>query len=579
MTAPDVTTNVIAAVRAGTQASTLESDQLEFKTVGRSLPDTLLDLAEAATCLANAQGGHIVVGVEDKLAGPQALVGSGVLDPVRTQRRIYELTDPSLIVTVDAVDSGGVHLLVITAPRSPDVHQVRGRATERVGTSCEPMSTARIAAVVADRRGHDWSVEDSGHDASTVTARAVEEARRLLAETPDPERRRWADLSVRDLLRRLGVVTVGGGLSNGGALLFTSHRREPLAAYTHRRTRSGELTHNEALAGAGLPVLLRCLELIDNRTDRTPINLPTGQQLFIADLPDIAVREAVVNAFVHRDYQASGPVQVEHSPTRLAVTSPGGFVLGVTPQNVLTVSSRSRNLSLSTAVRHLGLAEAAGIGIDRMYAEMARVGHQPPRFESDRFRVTVTLDGGAPDSAVTRFVSTLADQWRTNPDALLVMLTLLTHRTVTAAGMAQTLQKDEPEVEVVLQHLAASGGFIERTRGSATHRAGVYRLRGAAIAGLGPAVTYRRRVEDDTDRKVVEIVRETGHVNGRMVRTLMDVDTPSASRILADMVARQILVKTSQAKRGPSVTYGRGPQFPATRPRKRGNKQQESSGG
>jgi ATP-dependent DNA helicase RecG len=79
-------------------------------------------------------------------------------------------------------------------------------------------------------------------------------------------------------------------------------------------------------------------------------------------------------------------------------------------------------------------------------------------------------------------------------------------------------------------------------------------------------VTYRRRVGDDTDRKIVEIVHEVGRINGRMVRTLLDVDTPTASRILADLVDRQILVKASGAQRGPSVTYGPGSAFPSIRP-------------
>jgi ATP-dependent DNA helicase RecG len=115
------------------------------------------------------------------------------------------------------------------------------------------------------------------------------------------------------------------------------------------------------------------LELIDARTERTPIHLPTGQQLFVADLPDIAVREAVVNGVMHRDYQVGGPIQVEHSSTRLGVTSPGDFVLGVTPQNILTTSSRTRSPALANAIRVLGLAEAAGVGVDRMYAAMTAV--------------------------------------------------------------------------------------------------------------------------------------------------------------------------------------------------------------
>jgi ATP-dependent DNA helicase RecG len=203
-----------------------------------------------------------------------------------------------------------------------------------------------------------------------------------------------------------------------------------------------------------------------------------------------------------------------------------------------------------------------------MYAEMTRLGHHPPVFESDHYRVTVTLNGGAPNTAVTRFVATLpVDHW-SDPDTLLVLFSLLTKRTVTADQLAGTLQKHLTEVEIVLRQLAAPPvELIERTRESTRMRQGVYRLRGHALAQLGTAVTYWRRADDEIDRKVIEIVRETTQINSRMVRTLLDVDTPTASRILGDLVERGVLVKTSTAQRGPAVTYGPGPQFPHRGPR------------
>ena len=180
-------TSTLDAVRAGRRPSELESMTLDFKTVGRSIGDTLKDLAEAAACFANAEGGKIIVGVRDALAGAEAFVGSR-LDPVATVGRIYELTEPGLIVIVDTESYHGVELSVITVPRSPDIHQVGGRATERVGSSCRPMSAARIATVLADRRGDDWSRKDSGLPLEAVSPIAEAVVRELLAQAPDQER-------------------------------------------------------------------------------------------------------------------------------------------------------------------------------------------------------------------------------------------------------------------------------------------------------------------------------------------------------------------------------------------------------
>lgn len=209
MSAPESLQSLLWAIQDGASATTLESERLDFKTVGRSDEDALADLAEASSCFANAQGGHIVVGVADRASGPEAFVGT-TLDTARTQRRIYELTTPALIITVDAFDWAGSRLLALTIPGSPEVHQVRGKATERVGTSCEPMTAARIAAVVAERRGDDWSADDSHINADKVSARALDEARRLLSEAPDAERQRWSSLSSSDIFRRMGLLADTG---------------------------------------------------------------------------------------------------------------------------------------------------------------------------------------------------------------------------------------------------------------------------------------------------------------------------------------------------------------------------------
>lgn len=547
----------------GGRAADLESTRLDFKTVGRSIGDALKDLAEASACFANAQGGSIVVGVQDAVAGPEAFIGSP-LDPVRTVGRIYELTEPGLIVIADTVSYRDVALTVVTVPRSPDVHQVAGRATERVGMSCRPMNATRIATVLSDRRGDDWSSKDSGVPLASVSPVAEALVRELLSQAADQERSSWTRLPWPDVCSRLGVVT-DGSFTNGGALLFTDTGRDHVQ-YVRRAANSGLLSANDMIKGPGVNAIRRVLELIEGRINRTAILTPGGQQLLIGDLPDTAVREAVVNAFMHRDYRTSDVIRLEHDASRLRVTSPGGFVPGVTVDNVLTVSSRCRNLALAQAVRALGLAESAGVGVDRMYASMTAVGHQPPQFSTDGLTVEALLVGGPPNEPLARFVADLPEDRRGDPDTLLVLLYLLDHRTTTAARMSKLVQKPEADVEAKLLELSAPGvALIERTADTARSTKGEYRLVGEAIRALGVAVSYRARSGDDTDHKIVTVVREVGTITGRVVQTMFDVRPATASRILSDLVDRGVLVKTSKATRGPAVTYGPGPRFPATR--------------
>lgn len=566
MTLPGAPSEVEAALRqieTGARAADLESVSLDFKRAQQSFEDTAKDLAEAAACFANTPGGGtLVVGVDDKLSGHAAFLGCPH-DGEALRRRIWELTNPSLTVSAASPDVAGVIVLVLVVPEGLEVHTVGGRAHHRVDKSCEPMTASEQARLVDDRRGADWSGEPSGVQASAVSPLAIATARQLLRVHPDRQRQAYSDLSDIDLLRALGVADADGNLLRGGELLFCDKDRAEHLVYQFRRSPGGEPADIQRLGQPLLLAVQRLLELIAARIDRTPILLPSGQQVELADLPEGPVREAVANAVAHRDWRIPDPIAVEHAPSRMLIASPGPLVSGVTVDNILAHPSKPRNRTLLEAIRKLGLAEQAGVGVDRMYRDMIRSGHAPPEInESDYVRVTLT--GGAPNRVLARYVAGLPATIADDVDAMLVLFTLLGQRTVTAAGLEPVLQKPATEVEAVLRGLAADDvGMLEPTRQTVRRRAATYRLREHALKELGTAVSYRRRTADEIDRKIVATVSELGQITNGVVQALLDVKVERASRILADLVDREILVKTSPHERGPRVTYGPGPKFPA----------------
>lgn len=561
---------LMAVLTGEATAASLESNVLEFKEDDRNVEATLRQLVETALCLANAEGGTIVLGVADKIAGRAAFTGTD-LDPDHVKRRVYDLTVPNLLVDVSEHAHAGQRLLVLRVPQSVEIHaDTQGRAPARVGTDCVPMTPGQQATLRDARQGIDWSAARSTAGLQDVSPRALDRARELLVNSVDATRRAYGRLDGRDMLAALGVLEPDGTLLRAGAILFTDFRTGPAEhiLYQHRSTPGGEPRIVERLNGPLLLAYDRVMDLVSARRETTPLTLPDGQQLQLQDFPELAVREALTNAVMHRDHRIPAAVHIDHSPTSFSVVSPGPLVPGVTLSNILTHRSKPRNPALASAVRMLGLAEEVGRGVDRMYREMIRTGRGLPRLTADFDHVGVELMGTAPDTHVARYVATLPAEEREDTDAMLVLFHLLQHRNVTADAIASTLQRDPEQAELVLRRLEAEPVvLLEPTRQTAGRRRPSYRLREAALRQLGPAVTYRRRTTDEIDRKVVSHVSEYGRVTNRTLQNMLDMNVHRAKDVLADLVARQVLVKTSQAQRGPTVEYGPGPKFPATKRR------------
>jgi ATP-dependent DNA helicase RecG len=113
--------SALAAIQAVARPADLESATLDFKEDGRSVDDTLRDLAQASLCFANASGGVLVLGVADKLSGPPAFKGTR-LDVVQLQKRIYDLSRPPLLVDIKEESRSGIRLLLVFVPQSFEIH-------------------------------------------------------------------------------------------------------------------------------------------------------------------------------------------------------------------------------------------------------------------------------------------------------------------------------------------------------------------------------------------------------------------------------------------------------------------------
>lgn len=568
----DEVARALQAVWAGSKPRDVESVTFDAKQDAPTLKKTHRVALDAALCLANTAGGTIIIGLDDDVSGPSAFAGTAI-DPTAVRKYIHDNSRPRLLVQAEALDYRGHSLVAVTVSVDSEVYaDAKGRAPYRIGTDCVGMDPATAQRTREERRGFDRSALQASNPMVDLGALALARAR--LRASLRPVNNGLAKLSDDDLLRALSLADGEGNLLAAGEVLLGAGVS---VHYMYRDSPGGEPRVVERMTGPLLTLYDQVLAQIALRRQFTPVTLPNGQQLQVEDFPELAVREAIGNALIHRDLAAAGAVVVEHSPSVLVITSPGPLVPGVTVDNILTHPSTPRNRVLTGAVRLLELAEEVGRGVDRMYREMIRSGRPVPTIDAGPDQVRVALAGGAPDVNIARYVGTLDAGVRDDTDAMLILLRLCGTKTVRATTLAPLLQKSVIESEAVLRQLASEPiAILEPTRQSMRTAHPQYRLREEPLRQLGSAVTYARHTSDEIDRRVIAHVREYGRITNATLRNLFTVGMPRARQILAGLVDRELLVKTSRAQRGPGVEYGPGPRFPPAPARRRARRNQDA---
>lgn len=154
-----------------------------------------------------------------------------------------------------------------------------------------------------------------------------------------------------------------------------------------------------------------------------------------------AVREAVLNAVSHRDYQNPGSVFIRQYADRIRIESPGGFPPGITPENIMDCQL-PRNRRIAETLSKCGLIERSGQGVDRMFEEAIRQGKNVPNFsDSDSYSVKLTLDGKIHDINFLKFlekVSSSKDQILSSSE-LIVLDLVHKDKAITTGHLKQIL--------------------------------------------------------------------------------------------------------------------------------------------
>lgn len=455
----------LANVRSGVLPNEAERQRVDIKeeagrrgTGGRLLPGNRENtkaadqLADEVAAMANTPGGGaLIVGVEDKTGD---LLGTE-LDVEWLRHQIYRRIDlaPDVTERVEA----GIRLLVIYVPEAREpVEDTSDRIRWRVGAASVPIDRGQWWLHRQGRAGWDPMSRPSAMTVADITNGAIAVARDYLRrrDLRDASIMDIADAPAEDMLRQLGLLGVDGHLTEVGALLFCAVAR-PWLSWTRLDVEGGDvLAREESYQGLSLlEQIARVEALMDAANDRVTISGDFAER-FVRLIPTRAAREAILNGIVHRDWNQHAPTSVTwvEEDCSLTVVSPGGFVGGVTADNLLT-QRFSRSPALADAALALGLVDKQGIGVDRMYREMVTLGHQPPRIvEEPGPRVRAKLVGGAPVVPIMRLTTRLQPAARQRDVQVALVVHALLHNPFTTADrMANLLQRSPQEATEALE--------------------------------------------------------------------------------------------------------------------------------
>lgn len=387
-----------------------EGENVQFKEAKNRF-----DMGEAARCccaLANCGGGKLVFGITDKR--PRQVVGSQAFEqPERTRRGLIDKL--KVMVDFQLLDHQGKRVLVFDVASRPYglPAQADGIAWWYEGDSLIPMPE-EIRRGIYDETGFDFSGSVCpAAKLSDLDETAVEDFRARWIEKSG--NRRLQNLSVEQLLRDCEAV-VDEGITYAALILFGTraalgkHLSQAEIIFEYRSSEaSGPASQREEFRVGFFSCYNRLWELINLRNDRQHYQ----EGLFVYDIPTFnerVVREVVLNAASHRNYQLSGSVFIKQYRDKLVVESPGGFPNGISLENILD-RQIPRNRRIAEILSLCGLVERSGQGMNLIYELSIKEAKQLPDFTgTDRDSVRITLNGLVIDTKMLSLINRIGNE-------------------------------------------------------------------------------------------------------------------------------------------------------------------------
>ena len=355
-----------------------------------------LRLAEHLVAFANADGGTVIVGLDERGRPLGRVYGEELEGLLRAAERLCR---PPVVASWESFEAAHGPAYGLSVPRSPELHSLAdGRVLVRAGSQNRPLGGEEIRQLAATKSAGDFESElVPGATRDDLDAAVIAE----FIEKREQRQRRPVLQTADELLYEIGALDRQGLPTTAGLLLFGRQPQQffPQAGLVFVKFVGTEPRGEDGLAGYGRREEVNgpLARVIETAWQIVWGEMSVGavvkglERQDITEYPPFAVREALVNAVCHRDYRLKGRrIEMRMYSDRLEVISPGGLPGFITVDN-LVEEHFSRNPRLVAGLFQWGYIEELGLGIDRMIEDMVQDGHPPPKFKAAPYAFTVTL--------------------------------------------------------------------------------------------------------------------------------------------------------------------------------------------
>ncbi len=426
-----------------------ENHSIEYKSLDKTVGGKKLkELARECVCFANAQGGTIFIGLDDKTKEPPKTQKisqdkiNATLKALRGFTNSVGLAEPEHLIH----DNGGEYFSFRVLPSLKTVAMTSdGKVGIRIGEECVPVDSQSLTQLVSEKGDFQWELVT--HSRIRVENLPLENIQKFITDirASDKVSEFMKQLDENSLLEHFRLVD-DGMVTNLGLLWLGNPLQRSKISYpitvqyivydkNEEKVRKEEWHFNE----------LNPKELLlDIESKATELKyfyeLPKG--LFrekIRQYHPAVIRELLVNAFVHQSFTISGDIFIRVYTDRVEIMNPGGLPLGITKQNILH-HSRRKNPHLIDVFKALGLMEGEGSGYDLIYEKLSLDAKEYPEIENDIDYVKVTIFSTIISQDVLKLLDYALSHFELTQKEIITLGIIVREKKVSAVALAKFLQ-------------------------------------------------------------------------------------------------------------------------------------------